>query len=218
MTSKEFAQPFMLLCEMYNREASQLLMDGYYLVLECLTKEEFEIAIKQVLSSRKYSTLPMPADILEAVHGNPDDKAILALKELENAMSEHGAYKSVSFKDNLIATCVENLGGWVTVCQMELKDWEWKKKEFTAFYKALMRNPQNVRQMPYLVGIAEHQNRFRGFDEIANETKVMMVGFEGEREVLCLELHKGAEVAQISMNKPKGNRDIAMLTKRALNG
>ena len=101
MTREEFIKPFTLLCEMYNREASQLLMEGYYLVLEAVSKNEFEAAIKQVLANRKYSTLPLPADILEAIHGNPEDKAILALKMVEDAMQQHGAYKSVSFEDKI---------------------------------------------------------------------------------------------------------------------
>lgn len=65
--------------KMLNREASQF-MEGYYLVLSELSKEEFESSIKQILSSRKYSTLPLPADLLEAVLGNPEIKLSWHLK------------------------------------------------------------------------------------------------------------------------------------------
>lgn len=211
MTKQEFAKPFTLLCEMYNREASQLLAEGYYLVLECLTKNEFESAIKQVLSSRKYSSLPLPADILEAVHGNPEDKAILALKMVEDAIKEHGAYKSVSFDDKIALTCIENLGGWITICQMELKDWEWKKKEFITLYKALMRNPQNIKHTPYLAGICEHQNRLSGYDEEADTQEVAMIGYNGSTHIPVLQL----QMAQKSTNAIEDKRDIWLLVKTA---
>lgn len=214
MTKQEFAKPFTLLCEMYNREASQLLAEGYYLVLECLTKNEFESAIKQVLSSRKYSSLPLPADILEAVHGNPEDKAIIALKMVEDAIKEHGAYKSVSFDDKIALTCIENLGGWIAICQMELKDWEWKKKEFITLYKALMRNPQNIKHTPYLAGICEHQNRLSGYDEEADTQEVAMIGYNVSTHIPVLQL----QMAKKSTNAIEDKRDIGLLVKTASKG
>ena len=152
MTKSEFLQTFSMLCEVYNREATKMLAEGYYMVLKELDINTFNGAVTQVLSGRKYSTLPLPADLLEAVYGNPDDKAILALKLVEDSMLEVGAYKSVSLEDKIAMTCIENLGGWVAICQMELKDWEWKKKEFISLYKALMRNPQNIKETSHLVG------------------------------------------------------------------
>ena len=178
MTKAEFLPTFAMLCEVYNREATKMLAEGYYMVLKDLDIQTLNTAVSTVMSGRIYSTLPLPADLLEAVIGNPEDKAILALKELEDAISSTGAYKSIAFNDKLIATCVESLGGWVTICQMELKDWEWKKKEFISLYKALMRNPKNVSSTPYLIGIAEHQNRSNGYDEIANNTDIAMIGYE----------------------------------------
>ena len=218
MTKQEFFQPFTLLCEMYNREASQLLAQGYYLVLQDLSKQEFEEAIKQILSSRKYSTLPLPADLLEAVHGNPDDKAILALKQVEDAMSEQGSYKSVCFEDKISMTCIENLGGWVTICQMELKDWEWKKKEFITLYKAIIRNPQNIKQISYLVGKNEHNNRISGYDEEVENQEVFMIGFKDSSKVLAIDLKRSTETAQISTNDIEGKIDIGLLAKNAVKG
>lgn len=198
MTKMEFAKTFAVLAEVYNREVTELLVEAYYIVLNDFTKEQFDYAVKQVLTSRKYSSIPLPADLLEAVYGNPDDKALLALKELEDAMAEHGAYKSVCFEDSIISTCVENLGGWATVCQMELKDWDWKKKEFLSLYKALIRNPSSIKKTPYLVGLMEHQNRNNGFDDIANETKVIMIGTKSTVPALQLMSDKKNDVLALA--------------------
>lgn len=211
MTKTEFLPSFAMLCEVYNREATKLLAEGYYMVLKELDINTFNTAIANVMSGRKYSTLPLPADILESVIGNPEDNAILALKMVEDAMKEHGAYKSVSFDDKIALTCIENLGGWITICQMELKDWEWKKKEFITLYKALMRNPQNIKHTPYLAGICEHQNRLSGYDEEADTQEVAMIGYNGSTHIPVLQL----QMAQKSTNAIEYKRDIGLLVKTA---
>ena len=177
MTKTEFAELFTLLCTTYNKEATKTLMSAYYMVLSELSKEQFQDAIKKMLATRKYTNLPMPADILEAVYGNPDDEALIALKELEDAMGIFGAYKSVIFKNKLIMACVEGMGGWQRICQMPLDEWKFQKQEFLKLYKAYMKSGK-APLVDYLVGIAEQKNRFEGYLEDADETPVHLVGYE----------------------------------------
>ena len=177
MTKQEFAELFTLLCTTYNKEATKTLMSAYYMVLSELSKEQFQDAIMKMLATRKYTNLPMPADILEAVYGNPDDEALIALKELEDAMGIFGAYKSVIFKNKLIMACVEGMGGWQRICQMPLDEWKFQKQEFLKLYKAYMKSGK-APLVDYLVGIAEQKNRFEGYLEDADETPVHLVGYE----------------------------------------
>ena len=177
MTKQEFAETFTLLCATYNKEASKSLMSAYFMVLEDLTISEFQTAVKSVLATRKFTNLPMPADILEAVYGNPDDEALIALKELEDAMGIFGAYKSVIFKNKLIMACVEGMGGWQIICQMPLDEWKFKNQEFLKLYRAYTRGGKYP-QVDYLIGIAEQKNRFDGYLEDADETPVHLVGYE----------------------------------------
>ena len=177
MTKQEFAETFTLLCATYNKEASKSLMSAYFMVLEDLTISEFQTAVKSVLATRKFTNLPMPADILEAVYGNPDDEALIALKELEDAMGIFGAYKSVIFKNKLIMACVEGMGGWQRICQMPLDEWKFKNQEFLKLYRAYTRGGKYP-QVDYLIGIAEQKNRFDGYLEDADETPVHLVGYE----------------------------------------
>lgn len=178
MTKQEFTPLFTMLCEVYNREPSKTLMLAYYTVLEDLTKEEFEGAVKNILANRKYSTLPLPSDILEVKFGNVDDNAILALKTLEDAMEAQGSYNSVCFRDEAITSAVIGLGGWISLCRTPLSDWKFLKKEFLDLYKALQRNPRGLRSdVYYLVGLNEHQNRINGFDDVADNEDVTLIGF-----------------------------------------
>lgn len=177
MTKQEFAELFTLLCTTYNKEATKTLMSAYYMVLAELSKEQFQDAIKAMLATRKYANLPMPADILEAVYGNPDDEALIALKELEDAMGIFGAYKSVIFKNKLIMACVEGMGGWQRICQMPLDEWKFKNQEFLKLYRAYTRSGKYP-QVDYLIGIAERDNRFAGYLKDADATPVYLVGYK----------------------------------------
>ena len=176
MTKQEFAETFTLLCATYNKEASKALMSAYFMVLEDLTISEFQAAVKSVLATRKFTNLPMPADILEVVNGNPDDVALIALKELEDAMSIHGAYRSVIFKNKVIMACVRGMGGWQAICQMPSDEWKFQKQEFLKLYRAYHRNGKYP-EVDYLVGLSEHKNRIDGYIADADSTKVQLIGY-----------------------------------------
>ena len=177
MTKQEFAETFTLLCATYNKEASKSLMSAYFMVLEDLTISEFQAAVKSVLATRKFTNLPMPADILEIVNGNPDDVALIALKELEDAMSIHGAYRSVIFKDKVIMACVRGMGGWQAICQMPSDEWKFQKQDFLKLYRAYHKS-NKYPEVDYLVGWNEHKNRIDGYVSEADETKVKLIGYD----------------------------------------
>ncbi len=173
MTRSEFTQLFALLCEAYNREATSGLSSAYFLVLEELSFEEFKLAVRRILSERKYSTMPMPAELLEAVHGSTEEKAIIALKTLEEAIENHGAYASVCFEDKAIMCAIQALGGWESICRLEADEWKFKRKEFQKIYQAALKNPQSFRAPRYLAGTFERQNSFQGEE---NQEKIKMIG------------------------------------------
>ena len=176
MKDSEFFPVFTMLCETYNKEANKALMNAYFMVLQDLTIQEFQTAVKSVLATRKFTNLPMPADILEIVNGNPDDVALIALKELEDAMSIHGAYRSVIFKNKVIMACVRGMGGWQAICQMPSDEWKFQKQEFLKLYRAYHRNGKYP-EVDYLVGKSEHQNRIDGYIADADSAKVQLIGY-----------------------------------------
>ena len=216
MTKQEFAQTFTILCAAYGKEANKTLLAAYFMVLEDLTAQQFQDAIKEVLATRKYTNLPMPADILEAVHGNPNDVALIALKQLEDAMTIHGAYKSVIFKDKVIMACVKGMGGWQAVCQMPSDVWKFQKQEFLKLYRAYHRNGKYP-EVDYLVGWNEHKNRIDGYIADADETKVKLIGYSEEypRELPALTVKSivGTQAPAI-----ENKRDIKALIGNTVKG
>ena len=176
MKDSEFFPVFTMLCETYNKQPTKSLASAYFMVLEDLTIQEFQTAVKSVLATRKFTNLPMPADILEIVNGNPDDVALIALKELEDAMSIHGAYRSVIFKNKVIMACVRGMGGWQAICQMPSEEWKFQKQEFLKLYRAYHRNGKYP-EVDYLVGLSEHKNRIDGYIADADSAKVQLIGY-----------------------------------------
>ena len=211
MTKIDFFPIFTLLCETYNREATKTLASAYFMVLEGLTISEFQAAVKSVLATRKFTNLPMPADILEIVNGNPDDTALIALKELEDAMSIHGAYRSVIFKDKVIMACVKGMGGWQGICQVTSDEWKFQKQEFLKLYRAYHRNGKYP-EVDYLVGKNEHQNRIDGYATDADSTKVQLIGYSEQypKELPALTVKT---LVSKQTEAIEGKRDIKNLTK-----
>lgn len=211
MTKIDFFPIFTLLCETYNREATKTLASAYFMVLEGLTISEFQTAVKSVLATRKFTNLPMPADILEIVNGNPDDVALIALKELEDAMSIHGAYRSVIFKDKVIMACVKGMGGWQGICQVTSDEWKFQKQEFLKLYRAYHRNGKYP-EVDYLVGKNEHQNRIDGYATDADSTKVQLIGYSEQypKELPALTVKT---LVSKQTEAIEGKRDIKNLTK-----
>lgn len=166
LSRKLFASEFTGLCEICDKEQSETLNDVYYETLKNLTDEQFRKAIRRVISTTIYKKLPMPAEILEAVHGNLDDKAVLALTELQSGIAKYGFYDTVQFSDTVIHMVVDAMGGWEAVSCMTIDDWKFQgKKEFINLYKACAKNPK--REYPEkLVGYHERHNAFNGIKHV----------------------------------------------------
>ena len=166
MLSKEkFYALFSGLCDIVGKEPSKTLFKVYYEVLKHLTDEEFETAINKLLTSWKFKTLPMPAEILEMVNGNLEDQAILALTKVERAIREIGPYQTVVFDDPIIHAVINAFdGGWTGICSMTLDEWKFAKKDFIKIYKAYASNPDKLPEIPNkLIGLHEHNNALNGY-------------------------------------------------------
>lgn len=214
MNKIEFRDIFALLCETYGKEPTKVLMSAYYMVLEDLTVEEFKSAIKSILVSRKYNSMPLPADILECVNGSADDNALIALKVLENEMARSGAYNSVCFKDRNIMTAVSNMGGWIGLCRTTDDEWKFKKKEFLDLYKALSKSPNRLNEVAYLKGLNEHNNRNNGFDDDADNEDVKLIGFD-EVKNKTVKVKQIGELRQVlKLDAPKEQNQVMQLISK----
>jgi phage pi2 protein 07 len=128
---------------MYDRKPTPPLMEGYFMVLEEMSDDEFKESITTMLKDRKYQALPKPAEILE--YSRPDIKSIatLALQDVERAFARGGRNMSLVFDDKVVHSVIDAMGGWVYLCDMEGREWEFKRKEFARLYKVHSKRTQH---------------------------------------------------------------------------
>jgi hypothetical protein len=185
------------IAEAYHEKVSEARYELYYQVLKELEFEAFKKACIDILSTRKYSSFPMPAEFLEDV----ETKAMSALRELKSAFRRYGKYRSACFKDKALMACVDAMGGWIALCNMDINDWSFRTKEFVNFYKAFSRQPEKV-AIIHLAGLVEFQSGIE-FAEIAligfGEDKVVSV--DKLPEFLPVELSVIAENLNLSVRK-----------------
>lgn len=212
---KRFAVCMASLGESVDKIAGKLKVEVYFRALSDFNIEQIEKAAWEIIETRKYSSFPQVAEIREAIVGNLEDKAILALHELEQAVAKHGFYSTVIFSDKVIHLCVEALGGWETVCNMPQEEWKWSRKEFLKLYQAFTRALQEGKQIKIperLVGFIEQQNEFNGYrDKIPQPVYIA-----GDGDVTALpnrqgKLKKHGSVSKIADVKDTGTVEIGKL-------
>ena len=161
LTQKLFNETMFMLGEIYNREITKNILTGYYMVLRSMDDEDFKSAVASIMSNRTYQSMPKPAEILEYVRPDIEAIASLALQDLETAFKTKGRVASVSFEDTTINSVVNAMGGWVYLCGMEAREWEFKRREFLPLYKTHSRRDTHIDHLPGTAEADLHADRSR---------------------------------------------------------
>lgn len=149
--------------EMFDKQITEFMIDIYYDILKSFDYQAVEQAMKQVLMSHKYNTLPKPADILEFLQGSKDDKALIAWLKVKEALDRADYYHSVKFDDPIISHCLEAFGGWMDFCNETIlkKDIPFVEKRFLDLYRLFLK--REVNKPVKLTGFIEAKNREGGY-------------------------------------------------------
>ena len=109
----------------------------------------------------RWKFFPKIPEILEAIEGSPDDRALTAWTRVENALERVGSYQSVTFDDPILHATICQMGGWATAWEWERldeRDYGFKRLEFTRLYGHFLRVGV-PRPIAYLPGQHESENR-----------------------------------------------------------
>jgi len=124
---------------------------------------DIEIKKAVVRSIRELKFFPKISEIIEMVEGNIEDEAETAWLLLKEKIEKYGGYVSISFPENpVIGSVVESLGGWVKICDTNIKEEKWVKKEFIKLYPIMKKKKNHPEQLP---GIFEIENNRKGYSE-----------------------------------------------------
>jgi hypothetical protein len=170
----EFLRLLTAFAENYNKKFSEMSAEIYWNVLKTLTLAEFKKAVNHLATTRTYSTFPLPAEFINAVHP-PSDlelQAASAVTELRQRLNN--PYLSFRFSDPVIGEVVNLLGGWNHVWKIyyaftDERDERFWFKDIEKLYRAQAQKPRPA-ESPRMIGIFEHENATRGYltDEEGN--------------------------------------------------
>lgn len=136
---------------------------------------EVEKAALSIMATRKYTTMPTPADFLEHISGgSAEDKAEVEAGKVLAAIGKHGAYASVVFDDAVTqAVIMQAYGGWPKLCaDCGVEESEnWFRKNFAKAWASYSR--QSVKQHGHLPGLFEITNHSNGFSDHIDPPKLI---------------------------------------------
>lgn len=172
LSKKKFNEGMAIMCEVFERDPSELLLKAYYSVLKEMSDQDFEHSVKKAISCKKYNKLPLPAELLDRI--DPEASALLAFDKFRKGKDRTGIYDSVIFDDRIIHAVIQAMGGWQDVCLITEDEWRFKRKEFLDLYKAFSQYPPG--DVPEkLIGYHEHQNSINGFDRAEEPVEFSLV-------------------------------------------
>ncbi len=136
----------------------------YWCALEQFELAEVKAAFQAHLSNPDTGQfMPKPADVMRYVKGGTQTQALQAWSKVANAIRSVGGHASVVFDDPLIHVVIEEMGGWISLCQTLLKDLPFRANEFEKRYAAYVLHPP-LHYPKQLTGLIEGQNRMNGYD------------------------------------------------------
>ncbi|MDD2967248.1 MAG: DUF6475 domain-containing protein [Desulfovibrionaceae bacterium] len=162
---KRFSALIQGVAECYGQSLSAQGIALRFKVLTQFDYAEVEKSALSIMATRKYTSMPTPADFLEHISGgSAEDKAEVEAGKVLSAIGKHGAYSSVVFDDAVTqAVIVQAYGGWVklcTDCGVEESE-KWFRKDFAKAWAAYSR--QGIQQTGHLPGIFEITNHSNGY-------------------------------------------------------
>lgn len=172
---KPFSALIQGVAECYGQSLSAQGIALRFKLLEQFGFAEVEKAALSVMATRKYTSMPTPADFLEHISGgSAEDKAEVEAGKVLDAIGRHGAYSSVVFDDAVTqAVIVQAYGGWPKLCaECGVEESEnWFRKNFAKTWAAYSR--QGVKQSGHLPGLFEITNYSNGYHDYIEPPKLI---------------------------------------------
>jgi len=172
---KRFSALIQGVAECYGQSLSAQGIALRFKLLERFDFAEVQNAAYSVMTTRKYTSMPTPADFLEHISGgSAEDKAEVEAGKVLDAIGRHGAYASVVFDDAVTqAVITQAYGGWPKLCaDCGVEESEhWFRKNFAKTWAAYSR--QGVKQTGHLPGIIEITNCSNGYHDHVDPPKLI---------------------------------------------
>lgn len=106
---------------------------------------EIKQAAMHILHTRKYTKMPTYADFMQAINGNPEDKAESQANEIMREIRSVGFYGTPVFSDPITRELMSGRFSFQSMCQQAESELKWTLKTFKEAYLAYERNEKSLR-------------------------------------------------------------------------
>lgn len=160
-----FAKLMAALGELYRKPLSNALIELYWSNLKQFDIQAVMNAVNtHIQNPDKGSFMPQPADLIFYLEGSTATQGMRAWAKVNHAIKHIGAYASVVFDDALIHVVINEMGGWIKLCEMKEEEGPFRAREFEKRYASyVMNKPKTYPKR--LVGIVDASNSPKGFKE-----------------------------------------------------
>ena len=172
---KPFSELIQAMVECFGRSISAQGVALRFRLLERFNLAEVEKAALSIMATRKYTSMPTPADFLEHLGGgSAEDRAEVETGKVLAAIGKYGAYASVVFDDSVTQAVIAHAyGGWAKLCAdcgVEESE-KWFRKDFAKTWAAYAR--QGVACTGHLPGLTEIANNANCYSEFIPQPKLI---------------------------------------------
>ena len=149
---------------LYNRPMTPDVLELYTRALSRYDTDDILRALEvHLLDPDVGQYPPKPADLVRRISGSNTTVAARAWARVVEAVRLVGCWQSVVFDDPLIHACLEQMGGWIKVCQMTEDEIPFRAKDFERLYLGYKQQGAIPHYPPRLIGRAEASNSEHGF-------------------------------------------------------
>lgn len=157
---ESFSKAIAALAMAFDREASDVLYDAYWLGLGDLSIEQIQRSVATAI--RELDHFPKPVELrkLAGAYVDGDSRAMSAWSDVQRAIGL-GPYKHIDFADRLINATVRNLGGWPSFLSRfaNAESEKWARLEFCRTYSAFAKLGVSGELLAPLPGLSQQTAR-----------------------------------------------------------
>lgn len=210
---QRFAALMSQVSDAYNKPINEAGLSLWWGLMEAREFSEIEGAFRlHMVDPERGRFMPMPADIVRLIDGTGGSRAQLAWTGVRDAIRSVGPYRSVVFDDPITHAVIEDMGGWIRLCEMLTEEAPFRGKEFADRYQAYSVRGGPARHVGVLGGEHDLANRDRFPDYVR---KPLLVG-DPARALAVMQSGDKGQIKLTEMGELPAAEALALEVKSAL--
>jgi hypothetical protein len=139
----EFVKLLATLSLSYGKTLNEFRIEHYWQTLQHLDFGAVQDAFQTLTTKNpdRGHAMPEPSDVLRCLEGSSQLKAQQAWGHVLKVIRQVGSYNSVVFDEAILHRVIDDMGGWIRLCETSVKELSFLGNSFQKLYMAYLLNP-----------------------------------------------------------------------------